>query len=143
METNKLSEYKDCIFCKIINGELPSYKIYEDDEFLAFLDIFPPVEGYTLVVPKKHYRWVWDVENIGRYFEVCKKIALHFQKVTKNKLVFSMTIGEEVPHAHVRIIPGNDEKFNEEFYKFLDITRTQDMLGQDKAEEIQNKFKLS
>lgn len=133
----------DCLFCKIVNGDLPSHKIYEDDEFLAFLDIFPPVEGYTLVIPKKHYRWVWDVENIGAYFEVCKKIAKHFQKVTGNDLVFSMIIGEEVPHAHVRIFPGNDDKFNAKFYAFLEDTKAKEMMDPEKTEDIIKKFALN
>jgi len=132
----------DCIFCKIVKGEIPSYKVYEDDEFIAFLDAFPAVEGYTLVVPKKHYRWVWDVENIGGYFNVCKKVAQHYQKVTSNELVYSMIIGEEVPHAHVRIIPGNSENFNGKFYKFLGDTQAKVMLPEDKAKKMQKKFKL-
>ncbi|KKQ35601.1 MAG: hypothetical protein US52_C0021G0006 [candidate division WS6 bacterium GW2011_GWA2_37_6] len=132
----------DCLFCKIINNEIPNYRVYEDEEFIAFLDAFPAVEGYTLVVPKKHYRWVWDVENIGRYFEVCQKIAKHYQKVTGDDRVYSMIIGEEVPHAHIRIIPGNDESFNEKFYKFLEATQTKDMLAEDKAKEMLKKFKL-
>jgi histidine triad (HIT) family protein len=132
----------DCIFCKIVKGEIPSYKIYEDDEYLAFLDIFPAVEGYTLVIPKKHYRWVWDVENIGRYFDVCQKISKHFQKVTKDEKIFSMIIGEEVPHAHIRIIPGNDNEFNQKLYTFIQDTQKPEKLDGTKAQEILNKFKL-
>ena len=74
----------DCIFCKIVNRELPCYKIYEDESFLVFLDIFPYVEGHVLVIPKKHYRWVWDVENVGEYFEIVERAAsgvLGFQAV--------------------------------------------------------------
>ncbi len=66
---------QDCIFCKIVNGEIPSNKVYEDEKFLAFLDINPLSPGHTQVIPKEHYRWVWDVPNIGEYFEVVKKIA--------------------------------------------------------------------
>jgi histidine triad (HIT) family protein len=132
----------DCIFCKIVNGEIPSYKIYEDENYLAFLDIFPAVAGYTLVIPKKHYRWVWDVENIGEYFEVCKKIAQHYQKVINDERVYSMIIGEEVPHAHIRIVPGNDEKFNEKLYKFLEESQSKEMLSKEKAEELVEKLKI-
>ena len=63
----------NCIFCKIINKEIPCTKIYEDENFLAFLDINPLSPGHTQIIPKKHYRWVWDIENIGEYFEVVKK----------------------------------------------------------------------
>lgn len=96
----------DCIFCKIVEGEMPAYKIYEDEQFLAFLDIFPYVEGHILVIPKKHYRWVWDVENIGEYFENVTKISKHLQKVTGNDLVYSTIFGEAVPHAHIHLLPG-------------------------------------
>ena len=95
----------DCIFCKIINGEIPSYKIYEDDNFFAFLDINPLNLGHTLVIPKKHERWVWDVENIGEYFEVARKIAVAQKKAFGIELVVSLVVGEEVPHAHIWLVP--------------------------------------
>ena len=61
------------IFTKIVNGEIPCYKVAEDENFLAFLSIDPLSPGHTLVIPKKHYRWVWDVPNAGDFFEVAKK----------------------------------------------------------------------
>lgn len=96
----------DCIFCKISAGEAPCYKVYEDDEFIAFLDIFPVSRGHVQVIPKQHYRWVWDVPNVGTYFEVCKKVALAQQKTFGIQLVQCFTYGNEVPHAHVWIIPA-------------------------------------
>lgn len=96
----------DCIFCKIVSGDIPSYKIYEDDEFLAFLDIRPLNPGHALVIPKKHYRWVWDVENAGRYFETAKKIANAMRKVFGIDQVKSVVLGDEVPHAHLWLIPS-------------------------------------
>lgn len=95
----------DCIFCKIVAGEIPSYKIYEDENFLVFLDIRPLNPGHTLVIPKKHYRWVWDAENIGEYFEVVKKIANAVKKAMNTNYVVSLVFGEEVPHAHVWLVP--------------------------------------
>ena len=65
----------DCIFCKIAKGAIPATKVYEDDTFLAFLDISPRSPGHVQVIPKEHYRWVWDVPQIGRYFEVVTRIA--------------------------------------------------------------------
>jgi len=109
----------DCLFCKIVSGDIPSYKIYEDDDFLAFLDIFPHTEGYTLVIPKAHHRWVWDVPNIGKYFEVCKKIANHYKKITNKDAVYGWILGEEVPHAHVRIIPDKNDTYIKNVEKFL------------------------
>lgn len=136
----------DCIFCKIIAGEIPSYKIYETGNFLAFLDIFPTTEGYTLVIPKKHYRWVWDVENIGEYFEVCQKVAKHYQKVTGRDGIYSMILGEEVPHAHVRIIPDQQGAFLEKISEFVDGLKsdgTIHKLEPDKAKTVLEKYKLS
>ena len=74
---------KDCIFCKIVAGELPAYKVYEDQDTMAFLDINPTAFGHTLVIPKKHFRYVWDVPNAGEYFEVVKKVALAQRKAFK------------------------------------------------------------
>ncbi len=96
---------KDCIFCKIVKGELPCYKIYEDKDFLAFLDIAPFCEGHTHVIPKKHYRWVWDTPNIGQYFSVAQKIVDHYRKVAKDEFVVGIIWGKDVPHAHIQLLP--------------------------------------
>ncbi|MFQ6020506.1 MAG: HIT family protein [Candidatus Aenigmatarchaeota archaeon] len=95
----------NCIFCKIVKGEIPSYKVYESDNFLAFLDIRPLNPGHTMVIPKKHYRWVWDVPNVGEYFEVVSKIANAIRKAFNTEWVVSMIFGEEVEHAHIWLVP--------------------------------------
>ncbi|KKQ79197.1 MAG: Histidine triad family protein [Parcubacteria group bacterium GW2011_GWC2_38_7] len=95
----------DCIFCEIVKGEIPSYKVYEDDDFFAFLDIRPLNVGHTLVIPKKHERWVWDVKNVGEYFEVARKIALAQKKAFETDSVVSLISGEEILHAHIWLIP--------------------------------------
>lgn len=95
----------DCIFCKIINGELPCYKVYEDEHFLGFLDIFPLSKGNTLLIPKKHYRWVNDVPEFGAYWETAKKISDKIQDRLGATSISYLTFGEEVFHAHIRIIP--------------------------------------
>jgi histidine triad (HIT) family protein len=107
-----------CIFCKIAKGEIPSHKIYEDEEFVAFLDVRPLSPGHALVIPKKHYRWVWDVPNAGRYFEITKKIARAIQDSFGTKEVLSKIIGEEVPHAHIWLFP-NPEKTKGDKNDFL------------------------
>lgn len=99
---------EDCIFCKISRGELPSYKVYEDGDFLGFLDIRPLNPGNSLLVPKKHRRWVYDVPNFGDYWEAAKKIALATQAVVGSHSVNFLTLGYEVPHAHIRIVPRFD-----------------------------------
>ena len=102
----------NCIFCQIAAGKVPCFKVYEEDDFLAFLDINPWVEGHTLVIPKKHYRWVWDMpeELVGRYFAVVNKVANHYRQVFKNEFVMSWIYGFEVPHAHIHLFPNSRGK---------------------------------
>lgn len=102
----------DCIFCKIANKELPCYKVYEDKDFLAFLDIRPLNPGHVLVIPKKHFRWVWDMPaksenspNISEYYIVVSKIANAIKKAFNTDYVVSLVLGEEVAHSHVWLIP--------------------------------------
>ncbi|HAM37146.1 TPA: HIT family protein [Patescibacteria group bacterium] len=99
----------DCIFCKIAKGEVSSFKIYEDDNYFAFLDISNFTPGHTLVIPKKHYRFVWDVENIEGYFKVVQKIANHFRNNLKYTYVDTLIFGRMVPHAHVHVVPHNHD----------------------------------
>ena len=98
----------DCIFCKIVAGEIPSHKVYEDENFLAFLDIHPESPGHTQVIPKKHVRWVWDYKNAGGYFEVAKKIALAQRKAFNTDFILSKIVGDEVPHAHIWVYPNSE-----------------------------------
>jgi len=101
---------QDCVFCKIVAGNIPSNKVYEDENFLAFLSIDPLSPGHTLVIPKKHYRWVWDVPNAGDFFEVAKKIALAEKKAFETDFVLSKIVGEDVPHAHIWVYPDKEVK---------------------------------
>lgn len=95
----------DCVFCQIVAGNIPSFIIYEDNEFVAFLDISQIVDGHTLVIPKTHYRWVWDVPNISSYFEVVQRVARKMQQVSGSSYVKSVTLGVLVEHAHVHLLP--------------------------------------
>lgn len=95
----------DCIFCKIVKNQIPCYKTYEDNHFLGFLDIKPLSIGNSLLIPKKHYPWVYDVPNFGKYWQVAQKLAITTQKIVKADFISFLTLGLEVPHAHIRIIP--------------------------------------
>lgn len=95
----------ECVFCKIVKGEIPSLKVYEDDEFLAFLDINPLNKGHTLVIPKEHHRWVWDVRDVGAYFVVARRVANAQRKAFATDWVVSLVFGDEVPHAHIWLVP--------------------------------------
>ena len=98
---------ESCIFCKIVRGELSSYKVYENDNFVAFLDINPRAPGHVQVIPKKHYRWIWDVPDIGAYFETVRTVAQALQKAFGQiEEIHVRVTGEEVPHAHVWIFPA-------------------------------------
>jgi len=97
------------IFTKIIQGEIPAYKVYEDDRFIAFLDIFPLREGHTLVVPKKEIDYLFDQDEVtlSELMPVCKKIAKAIESVIDCERVGVAVIGLEVPHAHVHLVPIN------------------------------------
>ena len=99
---------ENCIFCNIVKGEIPCYKIYEDNNFLAFMDVFPRAKGHALVIPKEHYRWVYDVPNFGEYWEVARKVGMNVQKVVGVEFISFLTMGEEVPHAHIHILPNGE-----------------------------------
>jgi|SRR3989344_7961501 len=92
-----------CIFCKIVTGDIPCHKIYEDAQFLAFLDIRPTNPGHTLLIPKKHYRWVWDIKE--QYSQPLNKIATALKKAFATDYVVSFVMGDEVPHAHIHLVP--------------------------------------
>jgi histidine triad (HIT) family protein len=91
-----------------VRKELPAHIVYEDAHHLAFLSIDPTSPGHTLIIPKEHYRWVWDVPGAGDYFEVAKKVALAQQKAFKTEFILSKIVGEEVPHAHIWIYPDRN-----------------------------------
>ena len=99
---------EDCVFCKIVKGELPAHRVYEDATFLAFLDIHPETPGHIQVIPKKHYRWVWDVPEFAEYCETVLKLAKAERKAFGTDWIISKIIGDEVPHAHIWILPGPD-----------------------------------
>lgn len=99
------------IFSKIIAGEIPSYKIAEDDKYFAFLDINPLVKGHTLVVPKKEVDYIFDLDDttLGDMMIFSKRVAKAIKKVIPCKRVGVAVIGLEVPHAHIHLIPINKE----------------------------------
>ncbi len=94
----------ECVFCRLAAGGKEPF-VYEDADFFAVLDIRPRGPGHTLVIPKKHYRWVWDVPDIGAYFRVVGKIAKALQSAMDTESVVLVVMGEEIPHAHVHLVP--------------------------------------
>jgi len=97
------------IFSKIVKDEIPSFKIHDDDDFLAFLDVYPLQKGHTLVIPKKQTDYIFDIdsEEYLNLWNFAKIIAKAMKKVIKCKRVSIVVIGLEVPHAHIHLIPIN------------------------------------
>jgi histidine triad (HIT) family protein len=113
------------IFSKIISGEIPCWKIAEEENYLAFLDINPLAKGHTLVVPKKEVDYIFDVEDelLGGMMIFSKKVAGAIDKAIECKRVGVAVIGLEVPHAHIHLIPINnisDIDFSRPKLKFSD-----------------------
>lgn len=95
------------IFTKIINGEIPSYKIAEDDKFYAFLDIAPLAKGHTLVVPKQEVDYIFDIEDelLAQMHIFAKKVARAIQEAIPCEKVGMAVIGLDVRHAHIHLVP--------------------------------------
>lgn len=100
------------IFSRIVAGEIPSYKVAEDDRFFAFLDINPLVKGHTLVIPKREVDYIFDLpdEELAALHVFAKKVALAIGKAFPCKKVGMAVLGLEVPHAHIHLIPMQSEK---------------------------------
>lgn len=124
------------IFTKIVNGEIPAYKVAETEDFLAFLDAFPLVEGHTLVIPKKEVDKIWDLDKelyLG-LMEFAYQVAHAVEKAIPCKRVGTAVIGLEVPHTHVHLVPMNTMN---------DINFSQDkkQFSPEKMEEIASKIR--
>lgn len=103
-----------CVFCKIAKGEIPSAKVWEDDNFFAFLDIHPHTPGHTLVIPKKHSSYIFNMEDeeLCALMKACKPIARVLKEIfhPATGLISMAVVGTGVSHVHVHLIPLNEEK---------------------------------
>ena len=97
------------IFLKIVNGELPAFKVAENEKFLAFLDIFPIAKGHTLVIPKIKTDYIFDMnsDDYMEFWEFSKKIAEAMKKAIECQRIGIAVVGLEVPHAHIHLVPLN------------------------------------
>lgn len=135
---------ENCLFCKIVSGDVPAYKIYEDDNYLAFLDIAQFTDGHTIVIPKKHYRFIWDIDDVGAFYEFAVKIANHYRDLGY-EFIDSASFGRLIPHAHYHLVPNRED--GNDWDKALDsIGALQKNVARrptkERAEEILAKFKL-
>lgn len=104
---------EDSIFTKIINGDIPAFKIYENESVLAFLDIEPKTEGHTLVIPKVNpTEFVWDLQpdTYNQLMSACKIIAIHLRTVTGKKYVHMAIVGTDIPYAHIHLVPFDNSQ---------------------------------
>ena len=131
-----------CIFCAIVAKQVPSFKVYEDDNFFAFLDIRPLNKGHTLIIPKKHYKWTYDVEDFGPYWEVAKKIALATLSSLEAKFVQFLTAGLGVTHAHIHVVPRYENDGHGEYVDPAGVKQMTEQELKEIAEKIKNAIPL-
>jgi len=124
------------IFTKIISGEIPCYKILEDDHFLAFLDISPLAIGHTLVIPKKETDYIFNIEDAEfmKLHLFSKKVAKAIEKAIPCKRIGVAVIGLEVPHAHIHLIPLQT-------VQDINFSRPKMVVAKEKMEEIATQIK--
>ncbi|MCC8147200.1 MAG: HIT family protein [Bacteroidales bacterium] len=124
------------IFSKIIAGEIPSYKIAEDENFYSFLDINPLAKGHTLVVPKKEVDYIFDLDDdtLSKMMLFSKKVAKAIEKVVDCKRIGITVIGLEVPHAHIHLIPITSESD-------MSFKNTRKQFSSQEFEEIASKIR--
>lgn len=102
---------EDTIFAKIVKGEIPCHKVYEDEKTLAFLDIYPANEGHVLIIPKvnpKVFVWELDTDTYHAVMETARKVAIRLRSVLPYAYVKEAIVGTDVPYAHVHLVPFNE-----------------------------------
>jgi histidine triad (HIT) family protein len=137
---------KDCIFCRIINKEIPAHFIYEDEHVAAFLDVNPLVEGHTLVVPRKHFADIFDIDKevLERIISVAKKISQKMKEVLGTSGVnlmnaSGMSAEQSVSHFHLHIVPRKDGD-NIDFSSWWQTKVKK--LNEEKLKELASKLKI-
>ena len=126
------------IFSRIINNEIPSYKIYEDNDYLAFLDAFPLELGHVLVIPKKEVDYLFDLEldNYLGLWKLSQKIAKTMDKVLTCRRIGVAVIGFEVPHTHIHLIPINE-------IDDIDFKKTKKQFSEEQMSDVAYKIRTS
>jgi len=136
---------EDCIFCKIVKGEIPSYKIYEDEKIFAFMDIQPINPGHILIIPKKHAKLIAELEDeiVGEIFKVAKKINIALRKsgIKSEGINFFLAdgkaAGQEVLHVHLHIVP----RYKNDGFGFKFPPNYENKPSKDELEKIAKKIR--
>lgn len=124
-----------CLFCKIVNKKIKAFIVYEDEKFLAFLDKNPLNLGHTLVIPKKHFRFVFDIPYLDQFYKIVKKLAQAIKKAFSTRWINSLILEEKIWHAHLHLIP----RFKEDKFEIF-FSKTKKLSGVE-MKKIQNKIK--
>lgn len=125
------------IFSRIVAGEIPCYKVAENEDYFAFLDINPLAEGHTLVIPKREEDYIFDLgdDELAGLMKFAKQVAISLKAKLECKRVAIVVLGMEVPHAHVHLIPMNSEAD-------VDFHKPKLELSQERFAEIANTIKI-
>lgn len=128
---------ENCIFCKIIRGEIPTDFVYKDNEIMAFLDINPVSNGHVLIIPREHYKWMYDVPDkiLSSIFIKTKKIMKYLKEKMKADFVIQAVVGTDVPHFHIHLLP---RKFNDGLSNFWPTKKYKD----GEAKKISERIKI-
>lgn len=129
-----------CVFCKIVAGEIPAHKVFENKKILAFLDINPVNEGHVLVIPKEHYRWMYDVPDslLAEVFVESKKIMKKLKEVMNADFVASSVVGLDAPHFHVHLIPRYHTDGLKNFWPTKKYSEGKDRIVAEKLRKVLN-----
>ena len=130
---------ENCIFCKIIAGEIPAEKIYEDEKVLAFLDINPVTPGHVLLIPKEHYQMMTDMpdELLAYCFAKSKELMVKIKEAMDADFVALSVVGIDVPHFHIHLVP---RKFNDGLANFWPTTKYTEGEMQKTADKIKKEM---
>ncbi|HEY3875007.1 MAG TPA: HIT family protein [Candidatus Kapabacteria bacterium] len=135
---------ENCVFCQIVRGENPHEIVYEDSEFLGFLDRYPLNAGHTQLIPKQHYRWVWDMEkpDLGFFLMKAQRIVRALERTFETEWVIADTGGIGVPHAHLHLVPrfeddGHGELLDPNILREIPETEMAEI-----AQKIRNQIEL-
>lgn len=131
---------KECVFCQIVEKKIQARIVYEDENFMAFLDIRPLNPGHTLLIPKKHYRWVYDVPNFEEMWGVVKKVTLAIISALSPISVSYATLGFEIEHAHIWIIPRFKDDGHEGIINWLAVKEIPPQQMDEIAKKIKEKI---
>lgn len=136
---------EECVFCRIAEGKIPAKIVWENKNFLAFLDINPYVKGHLLVIPRKHYKWVWDINDkeYTEYMKVVKDLANILRDIFNTEWVEEVIAGVGVSHAHIHLLPRKEnDGIGEIPIKPLNPKPSEKEMNEI-AEEIKHNIKMS